>query len=383
MNNHVPTASRRRLLFIGPLPEPVTGHSLACQVLLEELQKTYDVAVVDLSKASFGGGVTSLGRIGEVGAILTRVANAARSADVVYLTISESVAGNLKDLLIYLLCWALLPRMLIHLHGGSIRSHIFDRYPLLRKLNAIALRRIGAVIVLGRTHLHVFDRMVPSDRVHIVANFAQDFLFADAAAITRKFQRTDVLQLLFLGNLIDGKGHADVLAGYQLLPSVHRQRVRLHFAGAFDTADDEAQFRGKIADDPAVTYHGVVSGAEKRALLHTAHVLVLPTRLSEGQPISILEAYAAGCVVMTAYSGGIPDIFTDGVHGFQVLPESPASVRDAIERALAGGSALEDVAQRNFLTALTSYRTTQYVSKIATLVERVRTGRELPAESAS
>ena len=383
MSDPAPTASRGRLLFIGPLPEPVTGHSLACQVLLEELQKTYDVSVVNLSKASFGGGVTSLGRIGEVGAILTRVANAARSADVVYLTISESVAGNLKDVLIYLLCWALLPRMLIHLHGGSIRSHIFDRYPLLRKLNALALRRIGAVIVLGRTHLHVFDPMVPSDRVHIVANFAQDFLFADAAAITRKFQSTEVLQFLFLGNLIEGKGHTDLLAGYQLLPAAHRQRVRLHFAGAFDTAEEERRFRETIAVDPAVTYHGVVSGARKRALLDTAHVLVLPTRLSEGQPISILEAYAAGCVVMTTRCGGIPDIFTDGVHGFQLLPESPSSVRDAIERALAGDIVLEDVAQRNFQTALTSYRTTQYVKKIAALIEHVRTGLELPAESAS
>ena len=42
----------------------------------------------------------------------------------------------------------------------------------------------------------------------------------------------------------------------------------------------------------------------------------LPTWLKfEGQPISIIEAYASGCIVVTTANGGINDIFNDNVNG--------------------------------------------------------------------
>jgi glycosyltransferase involved in cell wall biosynthesis len=339
--------------------------------------------VVNLSKASFGGGVTSAGRIAEVGTILGQVMRSVGSVDVVYFTISESVAGNLKDLLIYALCWRHLPRMVIHLHGGSIRSHIFDRHPVLRQLNAFFLRRIGTVIVLGATHLRVFEGLVPHERQHIVANFAQDYLFTDAEAIAQKFAATDVLHLLFLGNLIEGKGHGDLLAGYLLLPPEQQARVRLHFAGAFDSAEESAAFSATIARYPGITYHGVVGGTAKQALLAMAHLLVLPTSLSEGQPISILEAYAAGCVVMTTASGGIPDIFTDGVHGFGIRPNAPESVRDAIGKALHADRELGDIARRNWEEASVTYRTGAYSARVTALIEAAGEPVPVPAGAGS
>lgn len=371
---------RTRLLFIGPLPEPVTGHSLACQVLLEALEPVCAVTVVNLSKASFRGGVTSFGRIGEVASILRQVRRAARTTDVVYFTISESVAGNVKDLLIYSLCWRSLARMVIHLHGGSIRTHLFDRHPLLRALNGFFLRRIGCVIVLGQTHLAVFEGLVAPSRLRVVANFAQDYLFTDAASISRKFSDTRTLHLLFLGNLIEGKGHADLLAGYQLLPAALQGRIRLHFAGAFDSAQDEADFRIAVAGDTRVSYHGVVHGAEKRALLDQAHVLVLPTTLSEGQPISILEAYAAGCVVMTTPCGGIPDVFTGGIHGYALRPNEPESVRNAVSEALANSDSLVHFAEHNWQEAGLAYRTAQYSERVAALIDEVKCGFPVPAD---
>ena len=370
---------RLRILFIGPLPEPVTGHSLACRILLDALVLHHEVRVVNLSKASFGGGVTSIGRIAEVATILRQVWGASGSVDVVYLTISESIAGNLKDLLIYLLCWRRLPQTVIHLHGGSIRSHLFDRYPILRSANAVFLRRIGAAIVLGRSHLAIFDGLVPQARQHIVANFAQDYLFADLPAIQAKFTDTRVLHLLFLGNLIDGKGHHDLLIGYQRLPEASRKRVRLHFAGAFESAEESAGFLRSIGADEAVTYHGVVGGEAKRALLAAAHILVLPSSLSEGQPISILEAYAAGCVVMATASGGIPDIFAGDVNGYAIQPNAPDTVRDAIARALDGSATLEQIARQNWVTASGRYRTADYTSRVTALIEEVAGARLSPS----
>jgi glycosyltransferase involved in cell wall biosynthesis len=365
----VPTPVRRpRVLFIGPLPEPVTGHSLACQVLLDALRLSVETTVVNLSKTSMRGGVSSMGRIGEVLRILWLVMRGVRGTDVVYLTISESVAGNMKDLLIYAICWGHLDRMVIHLHGGSIRAHIFDRHPTLRRWNRFFLRRIGCAVVLGESHRRVFDGMTSPDRVHVVPNFAEDYLFADASEIERKFSAAGPIHLLFLSNLIEGKGHADLVRGYQLLDASQRDRFRLHFAGAFESGAVADAFTALVAGDAGITYHGVVRGEAKRQLLGMSHLLVLPTSLSEGQPISILEAYASGCVVMTTACGGIPDVFEDGVNGFGITPGEPLSIRDALRRVLDERATLVAVALSNQRTAQTAYRTDRYATRLGALL---------------
>ncbi|HEX5555813.1 MAG TPA: glycosyltransferase family 4 protein [Chitinophagaceae bacterium] len=63
----------------------------------------------------------------------------------------------------------------------------------------------------------------------------------------------------------------------------------------------------------------------------THHALVLPSR-SEGLPLSILEAMAAGRPAIVSNAGGNAEIVTDGVTGF-VGEACEASFEDAMERA--------------------------------------------------
>lgn len=54
----------------------------------------------------------------------------------------------------------------------------------------------------------------------------------------------------------------------------------------------------------------------KLDLFVESHVFVLPTYyLFEGQPIGIIEAYAAGCVVVTTRHSNICDIFSGSING--------------------------------------------------------------------
>ena len=67
-----------------------------------------------------------------------------------------------------------------------------------------------------------------------------------------------------------------------------------------------------------------VEGEEKRNLLKQSHIFCLPTfHKFEGQPISILEAYASGCIVLTTANGGINEIFKNGTNGFLVNMDKP------------------------------------------------------------
>ncbi len=361
------------VLFIGPLPEPVTGQSLACQVFFDALVKKNTVGVINLSKRGLNHGLDSVGRIREVLAFVWQAWRKSRKSDCVYFTISESIAGNLKDLLIYLVCFDRLPRMIVHLHGGAgMRELLRPSNRLLRTLNRFFLRRIGAVIVLGARHLSIFEDIAPAERIHIVPNFAEDSLFLDEAAICLKFDQIAPLRLLFLSNLIPGKGHVELVDAYKSLDANTCARVEINFAGGFQSDEQKKEFLQSIDGIAGLRYHGTVRGTRKVDLFHEAHLFCLPTYYPyEGQPISILEAYAAGCAVMTTDHSGIFDIFAPNRNGYCVDQRSPASIRHAIERAVAEPSVLCSFALNNHSEAVKLYRTDHYNDRLLKIMEEV------------
>lgn len=367
------------VLFLGPLPEPVTGHSLACQILLDELVKHYDVEVVNLNKSEFKQGISSFGRVLEVLSMVFRIWRKRNACSVVYFTISESVAGNLKDLMIYLACFRRLPKMAIHLHGGAGMKRIMsDEHPWLRRMNQFFVRRMGAVIVLGSRHVGIYARAIRPEKIHAVPNFAQDYVFSDAGSIERKFGEMRPLRILFLSNLLPGKGHLELAQAVRLLDERDRSCVQVDFAGGFESEEQKQAFLNLIDHCPQMRYHGTVRGEAKRQLLAQAHVLCLPTYYPyEGQPISILEAYASGCAVITTDHSGILDIFSNSQNGYEVPKESAAALKSAIERALASPHELRDIALFNWNMAQHRYRTSVHTRELLKILAALHDEKDL------
>jgi glycosyltransferase involved in cell wall biosynthesis len=360
------------IIIIAPLPPPVTGQSLATQTLVESLRDSQDVKVIDSTKKGFQQGINSLGRLKDIANILRQVLRLRCSAQVIYFNVSQSIAGNLKDLLIYAICWRKLNRMVIHLHGGAGMREIMSRkHPLLRALNSFFLKRLGAVIVLGDRLKSICEGVVPSSRLHAVPNFAKDEFFVEPEVIEEKFEALEPLRLLFLSNLLPGKGHEELLAALVQLPPEVRQRLHVDFAGGFESAEDEARFRqqAQAIEHMPINVHGIVHGEHKRDLLRKAHLFCLPTYYPyEGQPISILEAYASGCAVMTTDHSGIFDTFTPGVNGLEVKPRSPDSIARAIEHALAHLQELCAYANNNLRQAQQKYRASTHVAELEKII---------------
>jgi len=358
-----------KVLAIVPLPPPITGHSWLSGILVDALREFHETTVVNLSIGSLNDGRVTTRRIREVGRVLVAVWRKRRWADVIYLTISESRAGNLKDVLIYVICAGRLRRLFVHLHGGTIGRELFDRHPFWRKINAWFIRRIGGVIISGPAHLEIFDRMIDRGRIHMVPNSAEDEMFVPDARVVEKFSATRPLRVLYLSAMTPEKGYLDLVDAWQMLDDDVRGRIQLDLAGRFESEAERTAFQGRLAGVAGIRYHGLVSPEEKRRLFAEAHVFCLPTRMFEGQPISVLEAYAAGCVVVTTGQRGTRDVFADGVNGFEVTSGSAASIATVLARAVADVDRLRQIAIANRRTAGERYRTSTFTAEISRILQ--------------
>lgn len=109
-------------------------------------------------------------------------------------------------------------------------------------------------------------------------------------------------------------------------------------------ADLRAQARRLDIDD-AVSFTGRVEPDDMPALFDAADVFVNASVL-DNQPVSILEAFAAGTPVITTPPGDIPAMVDDGVTGVIVPDHTPAGLAGAVLSLIASSDRAAALALR-------------------------------------
>ena len=119
-----------------------------------------------------------------------------------------------------------------------------------------------------------------------------------------------------------------------------------------------------------MTYHGIVDGDRKRALLQNGDIFCLLTNYpNEGQPISILEAMGNGMVIVTTDHSGIPDEVTDGVNGL-VVQKNKIDVQ-SIYSSICQMTDYESIAIRNRQDTLSKYKQSAYIGNMRAVFRSV------------
>jgi glycosyltransferase involved in cell wall biosynthesis len=96
--------------------------------------------------------------------------------------------------------------------------------------------------------------------------------------------------------------------------------ARLVIVGDGSLRPDLEREAATLLPADAVEFPGFCSPAEVRSYLHQASVFALPSR-SEGMPIALMEAMAAGVPVVAARVGGVAEVLTPGT-GLLVASEA-------------------------------------------------------------
>ena len=117
-------------------------------------------------------------------------------------------------------------------------------------------------------------------------------------------------EVLYLGRIHPKKNLAGLVEGWRL--ARRPDGARLNIAGWGD-AGDVAEFQRMLAAsaDPSIVFHGPTFGEAKQQLLETARFLILPT-FSEGLPMVVLEAWAAGTPSLMSEACNLPEGYAAG-----------------------------------------------------------------------
>jgi glycosyltransferase involved in cell wall biosynthesis len=194
-------------------------------------------------------------------------------------------------------------RVLLHLHAAQIVA-LHDTMPWVgRRLLRAMFRSSDRVVVLGEVWRRwVIDTFAVAP--HAVTVLRNGVPATMVAHVPRPPGHP--FRLLFLGNLLQRKGIADLL---HALATPDGSSVALTVAGGgpVETYRHMAETLG-IAD--RVQFTGWVDQATARTLLAASDALVLPA-YDEGLPLVILEAMATGVPVICTPVGAIPEVFED------------------------------------------------------------------------
>ncbi len=130
------------------------------------------------------------------------------------------------------------------------------------------------------------------------------------------------VEIIFLGGFANKIKGGEVLV--EALPALlaARPEARVSLAGPGDPPPDLPE---------GARWIGWLGPAERDAALAGADVFVMPS-LSEGMPIALLEAMAAGLPIVATRVGGIPEVTTGGVDAELVDPADPAALATALAR---------------------------------------------------
>jgi glycosyltransferase involved in cell wall biosynthesis len=139
--------------------------------------------------------------------------------------------------------------------------------------------------------------------------------------------------VLFLGTVEPRKNVARLIEAYAAVVARRPDTPDMVIAGALHISGDELLSRASAGPNLSarVSFAGYVDEGERKQLLSTASVLVLPS-LEEGFGIPALEAMTIGLPVVASNRGALPEVVGDA--GILIEPEDVRGLAAAIERVL-------------------------------------------------
>lgn len=320
-----------KILLIGPFPNPIHGMSLANDYFYHYLKK--DHIDVDKFDTIFDRKIKDKKKQGSfsfkfliksvyINLILIKKIVFGRYT-IVYITPGQSVLGFIRFLPIIIISKLCSCKTIQHIHGSNLNVNIKKANFILKYMAKIDIFLTDKFIFLSKSIMENARLLICDKKLEYCLNGVP------IPSITSN-ENTRKVNVLFLSNLMKDKGIIDIISAIKM--KKYECEYEFHFAGEIESEIKEVCLDFINTQDNCI-YHGVVSGKEKEKLLYDADIFILPS-YDEGVPLSILEAYANSCAVITTSVGGIPDIFENNKNGVFVKLGSAESISSTLDEVV-------------------------------------------------
>jgi len=320
---------------MGPTPPPYMGPSVATQIILNSrFVDEFNVIHIDTADRR---PLSNLGRID-----VTNIFLAIKQylvliqkflvcrADLVYIPISQTSIGFLKDIPLILLSKLFSKKVVLHLRGGYFREFYNSSNAVMKMLVRMTLKSIDRMIVLGNCLRTLFDGLMPQEKISVVPN-GLDMVYNDKGLNNCGNGR--IITILFLSSLRETKGFWNVLRSVKSVNAKYN-RVKYVFAGEWRNEQEKVECEAYIVKENIadhVEFTGGVTGHLKMDLFKNADIFAFPTYYPmEGHPWVIVEAMAAGLPIITTDQGCIKESVIDGKNGFIIPKKDPNAITEKI-----------------------------------------------------
>ena len=269
-----------------------------------------------------------------------------RRFDILHLNPSMDLASLPRDICYLFIAWALAPRMAVMIFYRGWNADAFAR--LMRRWStravlALAHQRAGAILVLSQTFRQALmgAGVEPAKIVVTTTFFDGDQL---ALAVERTAKIPD--EILFLSRFVPAKGGHLLIEAFAAVSPAFPAACLVMAGDGPQRAELEA-LTARLGVTDRVAFTGYLDHRFKMDALARAGLFVLPTTHPEGMPNAVLEAMAAGAVIIATPVGAIPEVVDEAASGLLLDPCNPQTLAAALTRYLSDPAATRAVGEAN------------------------------------
>jgi glycosyltransferase involved in cell wall biosynthesis len=153
-------------------------------------------------------------------------------------------------------------------------------------------------------------------------------------------------QVLYLSKLGKKKGIRTLIRAWKQVERCHPD-AELIVAGS-GPLEQEVERKVEELDLKSVSLLGYVSESHKRELLSSSAIFVLPTYI-EGMPLTMIEAMASGCAVVSTETYGVRDVVEDEKTGLLIPPGHKKELADTLLDLLSDPEKTRELGRRGVM----------------------------------
>ncbi len=347
-------AKNVKVLITSVPPEAKGGIVALQQVLYEEpAYEKFDTIIFPVASANpfderlFRRIVRILAKITEFTILLLRD----RSIRIVHINTAYDPRSRFRDALFVLASRLLRRNIVLQIHQ-QIEA---DNNRILAWLTRYIYPLSNKILVFSSESKKKLADMVSEERIEIIPNAVnvRDFRNEDKTFKKDLSIPSEGKIVLFLSRLIRQKGVYDLI---EAIGRVIRENGNVYFIFAGD-GPERHQMETTCTQNgigTAVRFTGHIPYRDVIRAFSCADVFVLPS-YSEGMPMVILQALAAGVPIISTRVGAIADIVKDGVNGFLVEPHAPEQLAKKILFLIDRQDLMKRIGDANIQLAVTEF----------------------------